>query len=147
FLGKFGSFCNMNTTVGCNTKAPGAVSPGDGQVLPPWGVAIDSSTGLVYVADTGNHRIQVFDTSGKFLGKWGSKCDIGNGSGCNTKAPGAVSPADGQFLSPLGISVNSRSHMVYVADTENNRIQAYNKNGIFLFKWGLFGAANGQFYL
>jgi DNA-binding beta-propeller fold protein YncE len=147
FLGKFGSFCNMNTSSGCNTKAPGAVSPGDGQFLSPWGIAVDPSAGLIYVADTGNHRIEVFDTSGRFVGKWGSKCDIANGFGCNTKAPGAVSPGDGQFLSPFGIGVNSTSHIVYVADTENNRIQAFSRSGIFLFKWGLFGSNDSQFDL
>jgi hypothetical protein len=39
----------------------------------------------VYIADTDNHRIQVFDADGTFLGKWGSE-----GSG------------DGQFLAPRG---------------------------------------------
>jgi len=33
-------------------------------------VAIDGKNNKVYVADPGNRRIQIFDTYGKFLGKW-----------------------------------------------------------------------------
>ena len=36
---------------------------GDGQFIYPTGVAVDSS-GNVYVADTGNHRIQKFKSNG-----------------------------------------------------------------------------------
>ena len=56
----------------------------DGQVLASWGsegagdgqfkglssVAVDPTTRKVYVADTLNRRIQVFDSNGKFLTKW-----------------------------------------------------------------------------
>ena len=35
------------------------------------GVAVDSS-GNVYVADSGNNRIQKFDSNGTFITKWGS---------------------------------------------------------------------------
>jgi hypothetical protein len=146
FQGKWGTICIMNTTHGCNTSAPGAVSPGDGQFYFPAGIAIYSSR-HIYIADTGNNRIQWFDSNGRFLGKFGSFCNMNTSSGCNTKAPGAVSPGDGQFLSPFGIGVNSTSHIVYVADTENNRIQAFSRSGIFLFKWGLFGSNDSQFDL
>src|SRR5262249_26475387 len=50
------------------------------------GVATDGN-GNVYVADTGNARIQKFDASGTFLTAWG-----GPGSG------------NGQFLFPVGVA-------------------------------------------
>lgn len=107
-----------------------------GQIAPPvyvaqWGkqgskdgefnaleaIAVDSQ-GNIYVADTENHRVQKFDTNGKFLLNWGSK-------GIN----------NGQFESPGGIAVD-RENNVYVADTFNNRIQKFDANGKFLGKWG-----------
>jgi len=67
---------------------------------------VDSS-GNVYVADTGNHRIQKFNASGEFLAKWGSE-----GTG------------DGQFDCPYGVAVDSNGN-VYVADMGNDRIQKF----------------------
>src|SRR4030042_1741132 len=55
----------------------GSPGSGDGQFNYPAGVAVDSS-GNVYVADLGNHRIQKFDSSGGFITKWGSS---GSGDG------------------------------------------------------------------
>jgi tripartite motif-containing protein 71 len=78
----------------------------DGQFDGPTGISTDSQ-GMVYVADTGNNRIQKFDSNGVFILKWGSK-----GSG------------DGQFIGPSGITVDSSAN-VYVADSGNNRIEKF----------------------
>ncbi len=77
-----------------------------GYVGGPRGLAVDSK-GNVFVADSGNNRIQKFDSSGRFLTAWGSE-----GSG------------EGQFKEPQGIAVDSAGN-VYVADTKNNRIQKF----------------------
>jgi hypothetical protein len=76
------------------------------------GVTVDAS-GLVYVADTGNKRIQKFSPAGTFLAKWGT-----SGTG------------DGQFSTPTGITVDSWGN-VYVADL-TSRIQKFNPVGEFL---------------
>ncbi len=104
----------------------GSAGYGDGQFSAPDGIAIDSS-GNVYVADTGNHRIQKFTSSGQFITKWGS---LGN--------------SDGQFYSPHGVAVDSSGN-VYVVDTSNHRIQKFTSSGQFITKWGSFGDADGQF--
>jgi DNA-binding beta-propeller fold protein YncE len=44
----------------------------------PSSVAVDSSSGNVYVDGTSNHRVQKFDSTGNFITKWGSK---GNNDG------------------------------------------------------------------
>ena len=44
----------------------------DGQFLGPTGIAIDS-TGIVFVADWDNHRVQLFSPKGDFIGKFGTK--------------------------------------------------------------------------
>src|SRR5262245_51818957 len=59
----------------------------DGQFSTPKGIAVDAA-GNVYVADSGNHRIQKFAPNGTFLTKWGSQ-----GAG------------DGQLNNPQDIAV------------------------------------------
>ena len=48
----------------------GSKGSGDGQFNDPTSVAVDSTSGKVYVVDPINKRIQVFDQNGKFLTKW-----------------------------------------------------------------------------
>ena len=55
----------------------GTHGSGDGQFANPEGVAVDS-TGKIYVSDSENNRIQVFDNSGTFLFKFGTS---GKGNG------------------------------------------------------------------
>jgi DNA-binding beta-propeller fold protein YncE len=51
---------------------------------------------------------------------------------------------DGQFNGPTDIAVDSLGN-VYVADSNNNRIQKFNGNGNFITKWGSLGAGDGEF--
>jgi RNA polymerase sigma factor (sigma-70 family) len=104
----------------------GSEGSGDGQFARPFGITVDGS-GNIYVADTGNNRIQRFDPDGNLLLKWGSQ-----GFG------------DGQFKFPNGIAVDGLNN-VYIADTQNHRIQKFDSNGNFLTKWGSQGSENGQF--
>ncbi|MCA9948530.1 MAG: hypothetical protein KDE48_02705 [Anaerolineales bacterium] len=108
-------------TSNCYNGEPGS---GNGQFDHATGITTDSN-GNVYVADTGNKRIQKFDSDGNYLLQWGSA-----GSG------------DGQFSSPIGIIVDSVGN-VYVADYA--RIQKFDSNGNFLLKWGNYGSGNGEF--
>ena len=64
-----------------------------------------------------------------YEGKWGSE-----GSG------------NGQFDNPGGIAVATNGN-VYVADTNNYRIQYFTSTGSFLGKWGKNGTGNGEFQL
>ncbi|MBN2503266.1 MAG: TIGR03663 family protein [Anaerolineales bacterium] len=75
-----------------------------------WGprdIAIDSN-GNVLVTDTGNKRILVYDQEGNYLTQFG-------GQGF----------AAGEFDEPVGLAVDPESGLVYVADTWNQRVQAF----------------------
>ena len=80
----------------------------------------------MYVADTGNSRIQKFDANGTFLTKWGS---FGN--------------ADGRFNGPIGIDTDAIGN-VYVADSGNNRVQKFDSAGNFVLKFGSTGTGNSH---
>jgi DNA-binding beta-propeller fold protein YncE len=85
----------------------GRSGEGPGEFRAPAGLAFDREDNL-YVTEIGNHRVQVFDKTGKFLTMWGRK-----GS------------AVGEFGNPHGIIVDRNTGHVYVADTSNNRVQVF----------------------
>ena len=92
----------------------------EGTLSSPRNVAVGPD-GLAYVADTGNHRIQVYDADGRFLRGWGS---------FGTEA--------GQFNEPWGLAVDES--YVYVADTWNARIQKFTLAGEFVGAYGVSGS-------
>ena len=104
----------------------GSFGTSPGQFSGPQGIAIGPD-GTVYVLDTGNHRVQVFNVSGAFLRQWGSYGQV-----------------EGQFNAPLGIAVDAASN-VYVADTQNHRVQKFRSNGEFVTSWGSIGLGEGRF--
>ncbi|MBM4429747.1 MAG: hypothetical protein FJ026_05265, partial [Chloroflexi bacterium] len=59
-------------------------------------------------------------------------------------AIGVQAPA-GQFNSPRGVAV-AADGTVYVADTDNHRIQRFSSIGQFLGTWGSQGSGDGQFW-
>jgi sugar lactone lactonase YvrE len=112
----------------------GSLGLGDGQFgFMPYGITVDG-IGNVYVTETsyryggtyGYERIQVFDSSGNFIRKWGS-----------------YGSEDGQFGVPQTIAVDNDGY-VYVADFENSRIQIFTNTGTFLDKWQRWENHNPQ---
>ena len=93
----------------------------------PSGIAINSYDST-FVVDTGNNRIQKFDSNGDFIKMWGSE----------GKEPG-------NFFSPQGLAIDSNDN-VYVVDTGNNRIQKFDSNGNNITMWGSSGYEQGIFY-
>jgi streptogramin lyase len=127
----------------------GSSGSAEGELLGPAGVAVDSS-GNVYVAESDNQRIQKFDGSGTFLLMWGWGVDDGTAAYqvcTSASAPcqaGASGSGDGQLFNPFGVEVDTAGN-VYVADTDNDRIQEFDSSGTFLTRWGIAGSGEGQF--
>src|SRR6185295_14644025 len=124
----------------------GSEGAGAGQFYLPQGIATDSS-GHVYVADTGNHRIEKFSASGDFLLAWGWGVRTGSSAleTCRRSCQrGLAGAGDGQLNGPSGIVTNTSGH-VYVADVGNDRIQKFSSRGRFLDKWGRTGSRKGRF--
>ena len=66
----------------------------------------------------------------KFVKKWG-------GAGVD----------DGKFLRPHDLDFSHDEKILYAVDRDGNRIQAFDKNGTFLFSWGTLGKGDGQFHV
>ena len=105
-----------------------SVLPTNGTFNTPNRAATDAS-GNVYVTDSGNSRIQVFNSTGTYQSQYGA---LGSGNG--------------QFLplSALGIAVDSAGNS-YVVDKLGSRVEKFNSSGTFVTAWGGTGSNNGQF--
>lgn len=89
-----------------------------------WGprdVEVDAN-GNVYVADTGNKRIRVYNAAGEFLRDIGSA-----GSGF------------GQLDEPSGLAVDNEAGLLYVADTWNRRVSVFSLDGVPQFTFDVRG--------
>jgi DNA-binding beta-propeller fold protein YncE len=92
---------------------------GDGEFDLVHDVALDSQ-GRVYVADRTNQRVQIFDQTGKFLGKW---TDVG---------------------SPWGLYYVQRENSLYMCDGVNQRIVKLNLDGQVTGVLSSYGKVQGK---
>lgn len=120
-----------------------------GSLSEPHGIAIDQSTGDLYVADTANNRIEKFDPTGKLLLAFGA--DVG-GAGVNTCtsscAAGTRGSAPGQFTTAKFVAVDNSGGAskgdVYVGDVGDNKVSKFDSSGNLVATWGTGGQLNGS---
>lgn len=91
---------------------------GDDTLVRPTGIAVNKSEKLLYVVDTGGHRVDVFGLDG------GKRFSFGSHG-----------PREGEFNYPTHVAVDARGD-VYVMDSLNFRVQIFDKNGKFLAQFG-----------
>ncbi|KAL5496820.1 hypothetical protein EMCRGX_G013182 [Ephydatia muelleri] len=103
----------------------GSSGSGDGQFSHPWGISIKGD--VLYVADSGNHRVQKLTSSGKFLHKFGQE-----GSG------------QGQLSWPVAVIIDPNNKLI-VSDYNNHRIHIFNENGGWLLTIDGKGSGNHSF--
>ena len=125
----------------------------------PAGMVIDNKDDMLYVADTGNHRIRIFELTD------GDNCPSGTDEVvedevCFVDDFGSSGSAEGRFDEPAGLAFDEDESILYVADTENNRIQSFEMvsgstcpsgtdeiiDGVcFIEEFGSSGSADGKF--
>lgn len=91
------------------------------------GLAVDAS-GNIYVGDPVQSRIQVFNSSGTFLYKFGSP---GSGNGQISTAT-YDSGTGSWYAGPYGIAIDSSGHLL-IGDSKNRRVQKFTSSGTVLF--------------
>jgi hypothetical protein len=102
--------------------------------LVPEGIAVNSS-GYVYIVDTNNHRVAVFDNTNTYQYSIG---ELGVGG-----------PENEHFYYPSFVAVNNTGY-VYVSDTNNHRVQVFDNAGIYQYTIGQTSVPlddNAHFYM
>ncbi len=110
--------------IGTAGKKHTLTSPGNFSL--PTDVAVDSN-GNVYVTDTLNDRVEIFDADGNFISQFGSPGD-----------------GPGYFARPKGIAIDRDGH-IWVTDEMQSRVQVFNMKGQVLIYFGALGWYPGQF--
>jgi len=83
--------------------------------------------GRVYVADSDNCRIQIYNSDSSYDGTLGTGCGVG----------------DYQFNNPYGIAIGP-DNTICVADTDNHRVQVYNGSRVYVATLGETGVAGSD---
>ena len=143
----------------------------------PTGLAVERSSGRIFLTDTLRHKVYVLDASGKIESEWGRRgegpgefnfpTDVALGgddrvfvldamnfrvqiftrSGQYVSSFGKPANEPGGFFRPKGIAVDESSRLVYVADAMFQVVQAFSFEGKLAFAWGHDGSAPGEFRL
>src|SRR3984885_14088676 len=125
-------------------KSWGERGTGPGQFNTPHSIATDAD-GNVYVADRGNHRIQVFDGNGKFLRQFTIDVPVpADAKPAIGKIPDEAMMAGGTFHpgSPWAICITPPPHQVlYSSDSWPGRIYKLSLDGKVL---GMLGSSGKQ---
>jgi sugar lactone lactonase YvrE len=98
----------------------------DVKLTQPTGIAFDAASGRLYVVDTAEHRIHIFERDGSLAGSIGRR-----GSG------------DGEFNYPTYLWRTDEGQF-YVTDSLNFRVQAFDARGRFAGKFGRQGDGTGD---
>jgi sugar lactone lactonase YvrE len=110
--------------IGTTGKNHWLTTPGDFGA--PSNVALDKDEN-VYVTDTMNNRVEIFDADGNYLSQFGKHGD-----------------GPGYLARPKGIAIDCDGH-IWIADSFQDRVQVFNRDGQLLTYLGGHGHYPGQF--
>jgi DNA-binding beta-propeller fold protein YncE len=114
----------------------GSAGTGDGQFDGAASLAIDAGD-HVYAMDYNNSRVEEFTADGVFITKWGVPWSI--------TPPDQFSPWPEGYFNGYGIAIDPQGNFC-IADTYNNRIQRFSRDGVFLEAWGSYGYGDSRFF-
>ena len=144
----------------------GSLGAGNGQFNWPYCIEY-APDGFLYVGDWANSRIQIFDTDGNYIDQFSTTGNPGDSfiaENGDIYVPeelnhvvrwfdptytqvltwGSLGSGDGQFSTPFDIGASLDGGRLYVLDVDNDRIQVFTNNGVYLSQFGGFGTAPGQ---
>ncbi|KAL0491389.1 NHL repeat-containing protein, partial [Acrasis kona] len=82
--------------------------------------AVDSINNLVYIADSGNHRIRVVNRTSGLMSTFA-------GTGVKGYNGDNITAISASLFYPAGVAVDNINNLVYIADTSNSRIRVVNR--------------------
>ncbi len=124
----------FSTSFGSTGSAAGQVSLASNS-----GVAVNSTTHDIYVADTGNARVDQFSSTGTFIRAWG--WGVADGlpvfETCTlTCQAGMLGSGAGQFTTPTFVAVDNSGGAsagdVYVGDSANKTVSKFTATGAYI---------------
>ena len=158
---------------GICVRTVGSIKSGSGQLQfnYPMGIKVHPTTGQIFVADSDNNRIQVFNNNITFshtITLHGDKtfndpCDVSlDNKGhlyvaefdnhCITKLTtageyitrfGSKGSTPGQLYNPFSLTINN--NLLYVCEYGNHRVSVFDTKGTFLHCFGKRGSGKGEF--
>ena len=115
----------------------------NGNLSEPTDVVYNTWDDKLYVVDSENSRINIFDSDGVHDSKFGTFCSIMDINDCHDNARGADEDGDGQFDSPVAATLDGRENL-FVVDSDNGRIQRFD-DGRFEMKFGSTSSADRDY--
>ena len=157
-------------------KSVGTSDKGNGtyEFNHPMGIAIHSTTGQIFIADSWNNRIQVFDNDLTFshtitanimrssphpydvaLDSEGCLYIAVYDNHCITKLSitgqfvakfGSKGSDPGQLWNPCSLTIDKVRNLLYVSENCNNRVSVFNTRGGFIRWFGEKGSGQGELH-
>lgn len=119
----------LDAAFGVNGQLSGSASP-LGSFERPYGIAVDPSSGDVYVADAGHGVVDKFTKTGALVASFGDTVDGEGNPAPNGQLAGLKTPAGS--VAPTGLAVDAVSGDLYVADRANSAIDVFSSAGAYL---------------
>ena len=109
-------------------NAVGSSGEGPLRFTNPRGLACNTANGRIYVVDNTEHCVHILNSDLSFS---------------NTFGGGACAGSERELSYPWGVACSSEG-LVYVADSNNNRVVVFSADGVFLQTFGTCGSSHGD---
>lgn len=97
---------------------------GPGKLNLPQGIDVQEGSGNVYISDSENDRVAVFNSAGKFLFDFGKD----------------------QINESADLAFNDKTGQLFVGDVKNNQIDVFEPNGTYVRSFGKFTIDSPRFF-